>query len=402
MNDVLGILVTLFSFFIAIKTAKIISGNKSFSFLSNRSERNVTIDGLRGFLALSVLFHHFVITWYWRADGDWIGRIPQDYFQNYGEVGVALFFMITGYLFISKIMRQNNHVNWYKLYESRFFRIFPLYLFVLAIITFAVFHGTDFEMNVDFYSLMKQYIKWGMFHGGVINDFVHTQKVIAGVDWTLKYEWIFYMLLPVVAAILAKFGKKGAISLFVISIVLYLLPVKIYSVSTIYFILFAFGALVAYLSKIVNISKSIVKSTCFSIITAILIMVSLFYPNTLDLFHIVIISTLFILVVMGNDLFGLFSMKSSVLLGEISYSIYLLHGAVLYFSFTAFGAVDVGSYELTEFLAYMPLIAAVVVIVSSITFILIERPGIEMGHKYYLSNMIEKFSIIAGKRIAAV
>ena len=105
-----------------------------FSFISERDSRLDTLDGLRGFLAIFVFFHHYVITYYWKTTDQWI-RPPEDYYHNYGKVGVALFFMITGFLFLSKILTLRRSIDWLKVYESRFYRIMPLYIFVLLAIT---------------------------------------------------------------------------------------------------------------------------------------------------------------------------------------------------------------------------------------------------------------------------
>ena len=121
-----------------------------------------------------------------------------------------------------------------------------------------------------------------------------------------------------------------------------------------------------------------------------MIISSLFYPNTFDTIHVIFIFIIFILIVLGNDLFGILSLKSSILLGEISYSIYLLHGVILYLSFTTFGFAKISNYTLQEYYAFMPLISASVVIFSSLTFVLIERPGILLGRKYYLSGILSQ------------
>ena len=139
MEHVFNFGVTLIAFLVSMLVAKMIGRHKLYSFLSSRSGRYGTLDGLRGYLALSVVFHHYVITWYWKVGGSW-GRPPEDYFQNYGKIGVAIFFMITGFLFISKVMGSAGKLNWFMLYESRIFRIFPLYIFAVAIISVVVLY----------------------------------------------------------------------------------------------------------------------------------------------------------------------------------------------------------------------------------------------------------------------
>ena len=60
--------------------------------------RSSPIDGLRGVLALSVVFYHGYLTERLISGGVW--RIPTSrFFAHLGPSAVAVFFMITGYLF---------------------------------------------------------------------------------------------------------------------------------------------------------------------------------------------------------------------------------------------------------------------------------------------------------------
>src|SRR5688500_16089594 len=62
-----------------------------------------TLDGLRGFLALSVFTFHLVLTRDFLVTGEW--EPPRSRFYSFlGPLGVSLFFMITGFLFWSKLL----------------------------------------------------------------------------------------------------------------------------------------------------------------------------------------------------------------------------------------------------------------------------------------------------------
>ena len=387
--DYLGFSITLISFCIAMLVAHFIFKHKSFHFLAGRQGRHTSLDGLRGFLAISVLFHHFIITWYWKTDGKWTSP-PEDYFENYGKVGIALFFMISGFLFISKLIHANEKINWFKLYESRLFRILPLYIFVLFLITLVVFSKSNYELNVSFLDIIKQYFYWGIFLGRDINNFPNTDLIIAGVDWTLRYEWLFYASLPLLSIIFIKLGKIGGLILFISCVLLFIKPLDLSPFQPSLLIFFAFGGLAAFTNKKIQIPSATIKGKLVSSVVGFMIISSLFYPNTFDTIHVIFIFIIFILIVLGNDLFGILSLKSSILLGEISYSIYLLHGVILYLSFTTFGFAKISNYTLQEYIVFMPLISASVVIFSSLTFVLIERPGILLGRKYYLSGILSQ------------
>lgn len=216
----MNIEISLLSFLVCIGLASLLAKAQAFSFLQERNSRFDTLDGLRGFLALSVFFHHFVITYYWKMTGQWVNP-PEHYYQNYGKVGVSIFFMITGFLFISKILKSKGNIDWMKIFESRLFRIFPLYIFVILCITVIVFDNSGYQLHSSYQELIKQYIKWGFFQGSSINDFPNTNRVIASVDWTLKYEWLFYVSLPIVSFVIFKGGKFSISLVFMLSVVFF-------------------------------------------------------------------------------------------------------------------------------------------------------------------------------------
>lgn len=87
----------------------------------------------------------------------------------------------------------------------------------------------------------------------------------------------------------------------------------------------------------------------------------------------------FIAVACGNDLVGVLRTRGALLLGECSYGIYLLHGTVLSLLF-----VDCESLIrpiATERLPLLiPVVALVVVCITPVVYLAIERPAIRAGH----------------------
>ncbi|RWT42584.1 hypothetical protein DN619_17865 [Klebsiella michiganensis] len=77
--------------------------------------------------------------------------------------------------------------------------------------------------------------------------------------------------------------------------------------------------------------KTFIESKLCSWVALILLMYLFFSSGSIFDFDISFVAFLFfMLVVLGNDLFGVLSLFSSKILGKISYSIYLLHGVVIY------------------------------------------------------------------------
>lgn len=67
------------------------------------ASRTMTIDGLRGYLAVGVFIHHAVIYYRYLTERIWDNPASSLYTQL-GSINVSLFFMITGYLFWGKII----------------------------------------------------------------------------------------------------------------------------------------------------------------------------------------------------------------------------------------------------------------------------------------------------------
>ena len=68
------------------------------------SNRNSPIDGLRGFLGVSVFIHHTVVTWFFLHGYPWQPP-PSRLMLHLGQTSVALFFMITAFLFWGRVTR---------------------------------------------------------------------------------------------------------------------------------------------------------------------------------------------------------------------------------------------------------------------------------------------------------
>jgi peptidoglycan/LPS O-acetylase OafA/YrhL len=386
MDDVFKFSMTLMGFVVAFWVASAVGKFGVFQTLANRQGRDTALDGLRGYLALSVFFHHLVVTWNWKSTGIWAGS-SDVYFLNYGKVGVFIFFMITGYLFVGKLIRaKSDNFKWCKLYESRVFRIFPLYLFALLVISLIVAEANHFELNVGLLHLLKEYSKWIVFHGSTLNGFAETKTIIAEVDWTLKYEWLFYVSLPLIAAGL-KF-RYGGVLILLLCLGLFLFPYQVKQFNTAYFLMFGIGGLCAWAKRYQNKLTKFALGLPASLIALVSISAAIFYPNTMDIVHVLMITVFFIAVVLGNDIFGLFSSRASIVLGEISYSIYLLHGILLYVLFTVANPLDLADYTIEEFMVLTPLLTVLVVIVSAISYRWIEKPSLEYGRQYRLTRML--------------
>jgi len=367
----------LVSYFLGTKIAQ----HRKFYFLQFRNNRYGAIDGLRGYLAISIFVHHFMLTWVWKNTAHWY-RPQEIYFQNIGIVGVMIFFMITGYLFTAKILSDKGNTNWIKLYKSRIFRIYPLFIFILFMITLVIFTQEQYQSNINFSLLAEQYSKWILFHGGNIHTHNHTSLIIAGVDWTLKYEWLFYLSLPILAFTL-NLNKWFTILLIFIGIYLFSQDYKIFSFNTIHLLFFIIGGITAYLYSTTKDRFAFIQSNIISGLAIILLISSLIFKDIYAPLPILFISLFFVVIALGNTMFGLLEKKSSILLGEISYSIYLIHGLIIYILFSYFNVIDLTSISSIEHTYMFPILIILIIACATLTYLYIEQPSIKLGKKVF-------------------
>jgi peptidoglycan/LPS O-acetylase OafA/YrhL len=104
-----------------------------------------------------------------------------------------------------------------------------------------------------------------------------------------------------------------------------------------------------------------------------------FVPNVYRPLPVLLFGTVFVLITLGCDLFGLLSARPSGRLGNISYGIYLLQGPVFaaMSSFSFIRALDMRSplgHAAVTMLEALALIA-----LATSTHVWIERPGIALG-----------------------
>ncbi len=291
--------------------------------------------------------------------------------------------MITGFLFISKII--NHDVCWPIFFKARFFRIYPLYFLAIFLVSVLVFDQSDLKLQVDVGNLMLEYIKWILFHGETINGVEESTLMLAGVIWTLKYEWLFYFSLPFIAFFIKHLGWSAGLLLVLLALFLFMWPVTLKSFDSKYFILFACGGVAAYLLN-GGFLERISKLRFLSPLMGLLLIAIILYPIPLDLVHVILMACFFILVISGADFFGLLASKSAVVLGEISFSVYLLHGFCLYLLFTHFVLVDIAEVSLNQFSLLMPLICSFIVLVSAATYLVVEKSCIEVGRHWAFSR----------------
>jgi peptidoglycan/LPS O-acetylase OafA/YrhL len=335
--------------------------NEKFDSLSRQSP----LDGLRGLLALSVLVHHFAFTYNWKTLGIWM-KPESNVLNNLGAIPVSLFFIITGYLFFNKVIYTKD-INWKNLYLSRFKRIVPLYFFVTIILIIITFFSMNFFRDIDKDVIFVWLINWFFFKGGPLLDF-KSNLIISGVNWTLLYEWAFYFSLPLFHLIIQKRRINK-----LLLIITFLILIAIISKTQLHLYFLFLLAIPSILCK-QDIKEIILKNKLIlNIFTSLLIIYCLIFTLAYSLIQKLLVAIIFILICNGISLFGLLNNIQIKILGDISYSIYLTHGLVLYFIFSILNLYDFKN-GLINYYFYFPIIFFIVIVLSILTYLFIERP----------------------------
>jgi peptidoglycan/LPS O-acetylase OafA/YrhL len=168
--------------------------------------RRPELDGVRAIAALSVLVFH-AVGFYARGSGEeaairpWVGRL---------DVGVSIFFLLSGYLLYKPFVRGHVLVGRYA--WRRALRIVPGYWVALTVAALVLPLSEVWDHPLRFYGFAQTY--WADTAGEGL-----------GQAWTLCVEVAFYAFLPLWAAVVAARGKLWTLAALAAASVLYKLAV---------------------------------------------------------------------------------------------------------------------------------------------------------------------------------
>lgn len=304
---------------------------------------NVPLDGLRAVLALGVFFTHSLTFHYWMVNRHW-GLPPSQFYSQLSIAPVACFFVITGFLFWTKAQKKGlGPLNIYFFHRIR--RLYPAYLFACFLILAVIFWlggPPNHPWGLRLLRCLMPFLTFSLVDGAPINHLENVGIINAGVTWTLRVEWMFYLMLPIVALFARKTWSQ--ILLLGVSVILYFgLPafrVRFHDplgLGTLmyfnHFLLsyFSVGMLLAFM-RLRYRWESFVNGWIAACIAICFLLLLFFAPPKEGLLEGALVAFPMLVVVYGNSFFGILSSRPLVLLGQASYSIYLLHGIVLYVS----------------------------------------------------------------------
>jgi peptidoglycan/LPS O-acetylase OafA/YrhL len=289
--------------------------------VSENKARIRELDALRGIAAICVVLYHYSIT----APLKWINF-------NWGCMGVDLFFIISGFVIFMSIQKCP---TWVDFALNRFSRLFPVY-WACASISFLALLLTSYylQMPFQFVSPLKTYLV-----NLTMLQYYFKIQDIDGSYWTLIVELCFYGF--ILLLLLTKKMKQIELfsSIYLLLVILnctfydyiqhnYVLhKVRILMPLINFFPLF-FSGILFYKIKFENSSwhRVIIIGTCF--IVQLYIFDKCYFNKGVIGFKeyaIVLSLTYLLFIAYYKNALHLIANKVLIKLGEISYSLYLIH-----------------------------------------------------------------------------
>ncbi len=367
------------------------------------------LNGLRILLALWVAVGHF----YQHIGGPDFLKFPFWYILMYPGPAVNGFIVITGFLMTYHyIINQerdspSSSKTWTKFYIKRFFRLYPVYFIIILIAYFSFNFTNQQSINVHdiFFERDMQSFTYGANKNvGLIDlishlTFVHglipyINASILGPAWSLSTEVQFYILFPFI--FLFCNTSKKLISLIFISVVLYILTLKLVGIWETPGFLGVFGAPSLLSHKMIYFCLGIVMAKyklgqCRSYLVHLNLLAICFFTVTYISTIVCIVIYLFMFLdkhkqVYPSKLLNVpIKIKSSLSSGimsfgaNISYSFYMIHSMIIPLSFHLCQPFYKNKDQLTytSFAVFLIL----TFLLSWITYIAIEKPFMNYGKR---------------------
>lgn len=340
--------------------------------------RNIVLDGFRGLLAPSVMFHHMFV----RRDMQLPAteRVPSTtVFWLLGPMAVTLFFYLTCALFWPRA----GVLDPYRFYVRRILRLAPMILvmaYVLAVVA-GVFGP---ERNVSSARLLRElsaFLTLGLVIPRWING-VRVDKIYAEVLWTLQIETLFYILYPLLSTV----RKVPKLFWFGIGLFpLYILILKFDGVTHVeersplpFVAIFSFWLGLAVVTLWDKYKFTWLQARPWGIVTPLAALAS----TSLHLVGYqacILMMVAFLPVLAGNDLFGLLRWAPLRWLGAISYGMYLMHGILIYFVDRWVGGLE--QFSDPALVGVAALVSVAATALFSLTYLVIEAPAIRFAHR---------------------
>jgi len=372
---------------------------------NNKSKYLPSIDSLRALAVLAVIIYH----------------VDVNYLPG-GFLGVDLFFVLSGYLISSLIIkeyRKTGSLNLYNFYIRRARRLLPAVYFMITVGLVVMVLFNEVLLRKSHLDAIFGYIYssnwWYIFHKLDYFDSFGAQSPFKHL-WSLAIEEQFYMIFPLLFLLVnrKKKSKDGTyklnknflyviLGLILVSLIAHILLFDINNISRIYFgtdtrafslLVGVVGAILYPMERLhakVTLQQNMVYSvvSLVSIATLITVMIYTSEYNTWLYrggFLLVAILGLIVIISSGKQhtlMSRLLSFKPVVFIGKISYSLYLWHFPVLVLTTPV---SEIGNPNII----FVILRVILTFVLATASYLFVETPIRKLGFKNYINVIFKK------------
>ncbi|WP_288063434.1 acyltransferase family protein [Rodentibacter caecimuris] len=337
------------------------------------------IDGLRAIAVISVIIFHLNETW-----------LPG------GFLGVDIFFVISGFLITSIILREaeENRFTFKNFYTRRIKRIYPAFITVMALVSFvasAIFIYKDFNQlrkTIELATVFSSNFHLGLTQGYF--DLSANENPVLHI-WSLAVEEQYYLIFPLLLIFPYKKLRNIKALLYITLLLFFILTLtsfvplnfyknalyqpNIYYLSTLRFPELLIGSILAIYNKLTNQQSNKSVSNIIAISSSILLFSCLFLihknmnfiPGITLLLPCLLSALIIYSTTQQNIIKACLSSKSFVFIGKISYSLYLYHWIFIAFTYYITGEQTLNNAQILG-------IIVLTVIFSIVSYYIIEQP----------------------------
>ena len=360
--------------------------------LPAEGERSKALDGLRGLASLAVVFHHLSLTSQWYAlrvfhPASLLPSAPWTSLRNLAEYSplhlfyagteaVVIFFVLSGLVLVRSV--RTSKVRAYGL--SRMVRLYlPIWGSVLFSVVIALLYVSNKETVPNAWLQARlMHISW--------NDVVGNSWIIDGnttlnsVYWSMKYEVVFSLLLPVVLWPAMKNTPNWQATYLKIAglIAMTAIGSQLNLVFLEYLPMFFVGVVLMDVDPPKRFELSMLVAGIIILTSAWTlggfgIGMALWVSNSLT----VLGAALIVQSLRGGGLAARFCATAPIeFLGKISFSLYLVHVPIILFIWFKMGPVIGPKSEGLHGVAAL----AIALVVATVFYVLVEKKAIDLAH----------------------
>jgi peptidoglycan/LPS O-acetylase OafA/YrhL len=292
--------------------------------------------------------------------------------QALGLLGVFIFFVLTSYVLMLSLDRQNLSKNkiYYKFYIQRVFRIYPISIIVVALSFFIIYYKnlTAFDSKLFWSNIF-------LIQNLVYYEELPGVKSMPGIIWTLCYEVQMYVFLPFLFLLTKKKNCKKLMILLFIFCVIFILINKYFN-TPLFNITKYFPCFISGIFGYIYFKENTKKISPVYLIGYLFLSI-IFYPMLVaknipeNFLGVILCSILGLLIPMTKEISFKLVNNFSKEIAKYSYTIYLFHGFVINIF------IDLQVFYLIKF----SLIILTLCFVCYVVYIFVENPMIKLGKK---------------------